>query len=73
MWSEPTFSHVAIAVSNLQARVQALQALVNAGPELASPSMVRDVLTSVEDSLTVCWAPVIWDADCDSDYTDSRD
>jgi len=62
MWSTDTFSHVTSAADALQSRIEALQAVLRAGPGLASPDLVRELLNGVEDALQVCWAPVVWDA-----------
>jgi len=62
MWSTDTFSHVCQAVAELAARVQAMQALLACGPEVADPETVHDAGHAIEDAMECFWAPVAWDA-----------
>lgn len=62
MWSTDTFSHVRQAVEQLAARVQAMQALLAHGPDVADPQTVHAAGHGLEDALASFWAPVAWDS-----------
>jgi hypothetical protein len=61
MWSTDTFSHVRQAVAVLAYRVQAVQALLALGPEVADPKTVHDAGQALEEALEGFWGPVAWD------------